>query len=74
MRTTRILAAAALTSLFILGGIPQRTIGHAAPVAGPVKGGTVIDGLYEEPDRLILASHGQQLAVSGEGERGHSAF
>jgi peptide/nickel transport system substrate-binding protein len=53
MKTTRILAAAALTSLLILGGIPQRPIGHAAPVAGPVKGGTAIDGLYEEPDRLI---------------------
>jgi peptide/nickel transport system substrate-binding protein len=52
MKTTRILAAAALTSLFILGGLPQRPIGHAA-AASPVKGGTVIDGLYEEPDRLI---------------------
>src|SRR5919204_1839218 len=53
MKTTRILAAAALTSLLILGGIPQRPIGHAAQAAGPVKGGTVIDGLYEEPARLI---------------------
>src|SRR5918911_3430557 len=52
MKTTRILAAAALTSLFILGGIPQRTSGHAA-VAGPVRGGTVIDGFFEEPARLI---------------------
>src|SRR5919202_7128996 len=52
MKTTRILATAALTSLFILGGLPQRPIGHAA-AASPVKGGTVIDGLYEEPDRLI---------------------
>src|SRR3989440_5720105 len=51
MKTTRILAAAALTSLFILG-VPQPPIGHAA-AAGPVKGGTVIDGLFEEPDRLI---------------------
>src|SRR5947208_2439023 len=53
MKTTRILAAAALTSLFILGGIPQRPIGHAAQAAGPVTGGTVIDGLFEEPARLI---------------------
>src|ERR671937_1127804 len=53
MKTTRILVAAALTSLLILGGIPQHPIGHAAQVAGPVKGGTVIDGLFEEPDRLI---------------------
>src|SRR5919201_5533343 len=52
MKTTRILAAAALTSLFILGGIPQRTSGHAA-VPGPVRGGTVIDGFFEEPARLI---------------------
>src|SRR5919108_46283 len=57
MKTTRILAAAALTSLFILGGIPRCTVGHAAPPAGgpqtPKRGGTVIDGLFEEPDRLI---------------------
>src|SRR5205814_8278786 len=52
MKTTRILAAAALTSLFILGGIPQRAVGHAPPVAGSVRGGTVIGGLFCEPDRL----------------------
>src|SRR5919204_1878717 len=63
MKTTRILAAAALTSLLILGGIPQRIIGHAAPVAGPVKGGTVIDGLYEEPDRLIPNTSSEAYSV-----------
>ena len=63
MKTTRILAAAALTSLFILGGIPQRAVGHAAPVAGPVKGGTVIDGLYEEPDRLIPNTSNETFSV-----------
>src|ERR687884_657893 len=62
MKTTRILAAAALTSLFILGGIPQRTSGHAA-VAGPVRGGTVIDGLFEEPARLIPNTVNETFSV-----------
>src|SRR5438105_13126617 len=61
MKTTRILAAAALTSLFILG-VPQRPIGHAA-AAGPVKGGTVIDGLFEEPDRLIPNTSSETFSV-----------
>src|ERR671936_671945 len=63
MKTTRILVAAALTSLLILGGIPQRPIGRAAPVAGPVKGGTVIDGLFEEPDRLIPNTSAETFSV-----------
>src|SRR5438067_6982150 len=63
MKTTRILAAAALTSLFILGGIPQRAVGHAAQVAGPVKGGTAIDGLFEEPDRLIPNTSSETFSV-----------
>jgi peptide/nickel transport system substrate-binding protein len=63
MKTTRILAAAALTSLFILGGVPQRSIGHAAHAAGPVKGGTVIDGLFEEPDRLIPNTSSETFSV-----------
>jgi peptide/nickel transport system substrate-binding protein len=63
MKTTRILAAAALTSLFILGGVPQRPIGHAAHAAGPVKGGTVIDGLFEEPDRLIPNTSSETFSV-----------
>src|ERR687885_1770097 len=60
MKTTRILAAAALTSLLILGAIPQRPIGQAA---GPVKGGTVIDGLFEEPDRLIPNTSSETFSV-----------
>src|SRR5919108_6593869 len=64
MKTTRILAAAALTSLFILGGIPQRTSGHAARIAGPVKGGTVIDALYEEPARLIPNTVNETFATN----------
>src|SRR5919201_747741 len=63
MKTTRILVAAALTSLLILGGIPQHPIGHAAQVAGPVKGGTVIDGLFEEPDRLIPNTSSETFSV-----------
>src|SRR3954447_1256404 len=63
MKTTRILAAAALTSLFILGGIPQRTVGHAAQVASPVRGGTVVDGLFEEPDRLIPNTSSETFSV-----------
>src|SRR5918912_1782742 len=63
MKTTRILAAAALTSLLILGGIPQRPIGPAALAAGPVKGGTVIDGLFEEPDRLIPNTSSETFSV-----------
>src|ERR671935_425104 len=62
MKTTPILAAAALTSLLILSGIPQRPIGHAA-AAGPVKGGTVIDGLFEEPDRLIPNTSAETFSV-----------
>jgi peptide/nickel transport system substrate-binding protein len=63
MKTTRILAAAALTSLLLLGGIPQRPIGLVAQAAGPVKGGTVIDGLFEEPDRLIPNTSSETFSV-----------
>lgn len=53
---TRFFAPAALAGLLVAGGLlPQAThpVSHAAQLSGPVKGGTVIDGLYEEPDKLI---------------------
>jgi peptide/nickel transport system substrate-binding protein len=64
MNKARLLASAALTGLFLLGGLGQHGIGHAAQrVNGPHMGGTVIDGLFEEPDRLIPNTSSETFSV-----------
>jgi len=57
MKRTRLLASSALAGLLAAGGLLPlglHGVSHAAQRAsGPTRGGTVIDGLYEEPDKLI---------------------
>ncbi len=54
MRTIHWIAGAALVALLIAGAAPFGG-SHLSPVAaaGPVRGGTVIDGLFEEPTSLL---------------------
>jgi peptide/nickel transport system substrate-binding protein len=57
MNKARLLTPLALAGLLATGALPytQHSVSHAAHAGLPGKGqgGTVIDGLYEEPDRLI---------------------
>ncbi|MGH2391210.1 MAG: hypothetical protein ACRDIE_23695, partial [Chloroflexota bacterium] len=55
MRNSHRLAGAALAALLIAGGMPfgGSHPGPASAASGPVRGGTVIDGLYEEPTSLL---------------------
>ncbi len=66
MKKVRLLAAALLAGLFVFGGglpLAWQGVGHTVQAAGPVKGGTVIDGLYEEPDRLIPNTSSETFAL-----------
>ena len=66
MRMARLLTAVAFSGFLVVGSWlapTQHSLGHAAQAAaGPVRGGTVIDGLYAEPDRLIPATNGSTAA------------
>ncbi len=57
MKKTRLFASAALAGVLAAGGLlplgPHGVTHAAQRSAAPTKGGTVIDGLYEEPDKLI---------------------
>jgi peptide/nickel transport system substrate-binding protein len=67
LKPTRILAPLAIAALFAAGGtlpIASHSITHAARLSAPVKGGTFIDGLYEEPDRLIPNTSNMTYAIN----------
>jgi peptide/nickel transport system substrate-binding protein len=66
MNTARFLAPLALAGLLAAGALPfaPHNTSHAANLAAPVKGGTVIDGLYEEPDRLIPNTSSMTYALN----------
>ncbi|MDB5077210.1 MAG: peptide transporter substrate-binding protein [Chloroflexi bacterium] len=56
MKNKGLAATAALATLLPLGGgfpIANQMHAHAAMAAAPVKGGTAIDGLFEEPTSLL---------------------
>lgn len=57
MNKARLLAPLVLMGMLGTAGVPfaQHNVGHVAAAAVPAKGqgGTIIDGLYEEPDKLI---------------------
>ncbi len=57
MKKTRLLTSAALAGVLAAGGLlplgPHKGAQAAQRSSGPTRGGTVIDGLYEEPDKLI---------------------
>lgn len=56
MRTVHRLAVAAITLLLLTGLVVPHDAARptrAAALAGPVRGGTVIDGLFEEPTSLL---------------------
>ncbi|HEY8283324.1 MAG TPA: hypothetical protein VIJ28_02955, partial [Chloroflexota bacterium] len=51
----RLVGGLALAALLLAGNIPHGSVraSHAAVLSGPVRGGTAIDGLYEEPTSLL---------------------
>ncbi|MCA1599144.1 MAG: ABC transporter substrate-binding protein, partial [Chloroflexi bacterium] len=57
MKKTRLLTSAALAGALAAGGLlplgPHKGAQADQRTSGPTRGGTVIDGLYEEPDKLI---------------------
>jgi peptide/nickel transport system substrate-binding protein len=55
VNTARFLAALAPAGMFAASGLPfaSHNASFAARTGAPVRGGTMIDGLFEEPDRLI---------------------
>ncbi|HXT34216.1 MAG TPA: peptide ABC transporter substrate-binding protein [Chloroflexota bacterium] len=67
MKPTRILGPMAVAGLLVAGGMlpmASHSSTHAAHLSGPVKGGTMIDGLYEEPDRLIPNTSSMTYALN----------
>jgi len=57
----------AVAGLLVAGGMlpmASHSSTHAARLSGPVKGGTMIDGLYEEPDRLIPNTSNMTYAIN----------
>jgi len=67
LKPTRILGPLAVAGLLVAGGVlpmASHSSTHAARLSGPVKGGTMIDGLYEEPDRLIPNTSSMTYAVN----------
>ncbi len=51
----RLVGGLALAALLLAGNIPHGSVraSHAAVLSGPMRGGTAIDGLYEEPTSLL---------------------
>ncbi|MGH2347706.1 MAG: ABC transporter substrate-binding protein, partial [Chloroflexota bacterium] len=67
MKPTRILAPLAIAALMAAGGMlpmASHSVTDAAHLSAPVKGGTFIDGLYEEPDRLIPNTSNMTYAIN----------
>ncbi len=65
MRKRRALAAALVAGLLIISGFSHHGTTQAARVAaGPTRGGTLIDGFYEEPTRLIPNTDFNLFAVA----------
>src|ERR1035437_7445157 len=67
MHGSRIAARAALTLLITLGGTQAGREGtRAAAARAPVRGGTVIDGLYEEPISLLPNTGVDAFSIGGQ--------